>query len=69
MASTINRIVGQNSGIDVDTVVKQSLSKEQEKIDRGDQNQMLYTYEQEQLLEIVNTTRDFMDKYLVHKKR
>ena len=64
MASTINRIVGQNSGIDVDTVVKQSLSKEQEKIDKAYQNQMLYTYEQEQLLEIVNTTRDFMDKYL-----
>lgn len=59
-----NRIVGQNSGIDVDTVVKQSLSTEQTRIDKAYQKQKVYEYEQEQLKEIVNSSTEFYDKYL-----
>lgn len=64
MTSTINRIVGQNSGIDVDTVVKQSLSNEQNKIDKAYQQQKVYEYTQEQLKKVVSDTEDFYDKYL-----
>lgn len=59
-----NRIMGVNSGIDVDTVVKQSLSTEQNKIDKAYQQQKIYEYQQEQLKEIVNQAQDFYDKYL-----
>ena len=62
--TTMNRITGTNSGIDVDTVVKQSLSKEQNKIDKAYQQQMIYTYQQEQLNEIVKSGQDFYGKYL-----
>lgn len=59
-----NRITGTNSGIDVDAVVKQSLSTEQNRIDKAYQNQKVYEYQQEQLREIVDSTSDFYDKYL-----
>ena len=62
--TTMNRITGTNSGIDVDAVVKQSLSKEQNKIDKAYQQQMIYTYQQEQLNEIVKSGQDFYGKYL-----
>ena len=58
------RITGTNSGIDVDSVVKESLLTEQNKIDKAYQQQMVYTYQQEQLKDIVNSADDFYDKYL-----
>ncbi|MGN1270495.1 MAG: flagellar cap protein FliD N-terminal domain-containing protein, partial [Clostridia bacterium] len=62
--TTMNRITGTNSGIDVDTVVKQSLTNEQNKIDKAYQQQMVYTYQQNQLNEIVKSGQDFYSKYL-----
>ena len=59
-----NRITGTNSGIDVDTVVKQSLTTEQNKIDKAYQQQKIYEYQQEQLKSIVSDVQDFYDKYL-----
>ena len=59
-----NRIMGVNSGIDVDTVVKQSLSTEQNKIDKAYQQQKVYEYQQQQLKEIVDDVQKFYDKYL-----
>lgn len=59
-----NRITGTNSGIDVDSVVKQSLSTQQNKIDKAYQQQMVYQYQQEQLKSIVSDVQDFYDKYL-----
>lgn len=59
-----NRITGTNSGIDVDTVVKQSLTTQQNKIDKAYQQQMVYQYQQEQLKSIVSDVQDFYDKYL-----
>lgn len=59
-----NRITGTNSGIDVDAVVKASLSTEQNKIDKAYQQQKIYEYQQEQLREIVDQCTDFYDKYL-----
>lgn len=59
-----NRITGTNSGIDVDTVVKQSLTNEQSKIDKAYQQQKVYEYQQAQLKEIVNDVSKFYDKYL-----
>ncbi|MFQ9617400.1 MAG: flagellar filament capping protein FliD, partial [Clostridium butyricum] len=57
-------ITGTNSGIDVDTVVKQSLSTQQNKIDKAYQQQKVYEYQQTQLKEIVQQAQDFYDKYL-----
>lgn len=59
-----NRITGANSGIDVDAVVKQSLSTEQNKIDKAYQQQKVYEYQQQQLKEIVDDVQKFYDKYL-----
>lgn len=59
-----NRITGTNSGIDVDSVVKESLSNEQNKIDKAYQQQKVYEYQQEQLKEIVSSSQEFYDKYL-----
>ncbi|WP_294394652.1 flagellar filament capping protein FliD [uncultured Clostridium sp.] len=59
-----NRITGTNSGIDVDAVVKASLTTEQNKIDKAYQQQKIYEYQQEQLKEIVKECTSFYDKYL-----
>ncbi|VYT90066.1 flagellar filament capping protein FliD [Clostridium butyricum] len=59
-----NRITGTNSGIDVDSVVKQSLSTQQNKIDKAYQQQKVYEYQQAQLKAIVQKAQDFYDKYL-----
>lgn len=59
-----NRVTGTNSGIDVEAVVKASLTTEQNKIDKAYQQQKIYEYQQEQLKEIVNQCTDFYDKYL-----
>lgn len=59
-----NRITGTNSGIDVDSVVKQSLTTQQNKIDKAYQQQMVYQYQQEQLKSIISDVQDFYDKYL-----
>lgn len=62
--STINRITGTNSGIDVDSVVKASLTREQNKIDKAYKQQKIYEYQQEQLKKIMSDCSDFYDKYL-----
>lgn len=59
-----NRITGTNSGIDVDSVVKQSLTTQQNKIDKAYQQQMVYQYQQEQLKSIISDVQNFYDKYL-----
>lgn len=59
-----NRITGTNSGIDVEAVVKASLTTEQNKVDKAYQQQVVYEYQQEQLKKIVDDCTDFYDKYL-----
>lgn len=59
-----NRILGSNSGIDVEEVVKASLTTEQNKIDKAYQQQKVYEYQQQQLKEIVKEVQGFYDKYL-----
>lgn len=59
-----NRITGTNSGIDVDEVVKASLSTEQNRIDKAYQEQKVVEYQQAQLKEIVDSAASFYDKYL-----
>lgn len=59
-----NRITGTNSGIDVDAVVKSSLTTEQNKIDKAKQQEEIYAMQQDQLRSIVNDCNAFYDKYL-----
>lgn len=62
-SSTIQRITGTNSGLDVDALVKASLSSDQSKIDKENQNQTLLEYQQQQYQQIMKDASDFYDKY------
>lgn len=62
--SSIQRITGTNSGLDVDTLVKNSLKPYQNKIDKETQNKKVLEYQQEQYKKIMSDSSDFYDKYL-----
>lgn len=61
--SSIQRITGMNSGLDVDALVKASMTAYQNKIDRETQNQKILEYQQEQYKKIMKDSSDFYDKY------
>lgn len=61
--STIQRITGTNSGLDVDALVKASMTTYQNKIDKETQNQKILEYQQEQYKQIMSDASDFYDKY------
>lgn len=60
----IQRITGTNSGLDVDTLVKNSLKPYQTKIDKEVQNKKVLEYQQEQYKQIMSDASGFYDKYL-----
>lgn len=61
--SSIQRITGTNSGLDVDALVKASMTTYQNRIDKETQNQKILEYQQEQYKEIMSDASDFYDKY------
>lgn len=61
--STIQRITGTNSGLDVDTLVKTAMQPYKTKIDREVQNQKVLQYQQEQYKQIMSDASGFYDKY------
>jgi flagellar hook-associated protein 2 len=61
--STIQRITGTNSGLDVDTLVKTAMTPYQTKIDKEVQNQKVLQYQQEQYKQIISDSSNFYDKY------
>ncbi|MVX62356.1 flagellar filament capping protein FliD [Clostridium chromiireducens] len=61
--STIQRITGSNSGLDVDALVKASMTTYQNKIDKETQNKKILEYQQEQYKKIISDASDFYDKY------
>lgn len=61
--STIQRITGTNSGLDVDALVKSAMQGYQTKIDKEVQNKKVMEYQQEQYKKIMSDASDFYDKY------
>jgi flagellar hook-associated protein 2 len=61
--STIQRVTGTNSGLDVDTLVKTAMTPYQTKVDKEVQNQKVLEYQQEQYKQIISDSSDFYDKY------
>lgn len=61
--STIQRITGMNSGLDVDSLVKAAMQPYQTKIDKEFQNQKVLEYQQEQYKKIISDATSFYDKY------
>ncbi len=57
------RITGYNSGLDVDALVKASMTTYQNKIDKETQNKKILEYQQEQYKQIISDASDFYDKY------
>jgi len=62
--STIQRITGTNSGLDVDALVKAAMKPYQTKIDKEVQNKKVMEYQQAQYKQIMSDSSDFYDKYL-----
>ncbi|MFL0165430.1 flagellar filament capping protein FliD [Candidatus Clostridium helianthi] len=62
--STIQRITGTNSGLDVDTLVKSAMQGYKTRIDKEVQNKKVMEYQQEQYKKIMSDASDFYDKYL-----
>lgn len=61
--STIQRVTGTNSGLDVDALVKASMTTYQSKIDKETQNKKVLEYQQEQYKQIMSDSSSFYDKY------
>lgn len=61
--STIQRITGMNSGLDVDALVKASMTPYQTKIDKEVQNRKILEYQQQQYQQIMSDAAAFHDKY------
>ena len=57
------RITGINSGLDVDALVKASMTTYQSKIDKEAQNKKVLEYQQEQYKKIISDAANFYDKY------
>ncbi|MCE5220771.1 MAG: flagellar filament capping protein FliD [Clostridium sp.] len=61
--STIQRITGTNSGLDVDALVKSAMTTYTTKVDKETQNKKVLEYQQEQYKKIMSDASDFYDKY------
>lgn len=59
----IQRITGTNSGLDVDALVKASMTRYQNKVDKETQNKKVLEYQQEQYKQIMSDASGFYDKY------
>lgn len=59
----IQRITGTNSGLDVDALVKASMTTYQSKIDKETQNKKVLEYQQGQYKQIMSDATTFYDKY------
>lgn len=58
------RIPGLASGMDIDSMVKDMLVKENEKIDKAKQEQQVTKWKQEMYKDIIKDTKNLFDKYL-----
>ncbi|WP_236896241.1 flagellar filament capping protein FliD [Clostridium beijerinckii] len=61
--STIQRVTGTNSGLDVDALVKSAMQSYQSQIDKETQNEKVLEYQQQQYKQIMSDASDFYDKY------
>lgn len=61
--SSIQRITGTNSGLDVDALVTAAMKTYKTKVDKEVQNQKVLEYQQEQYKQIMSDATDFYDKY------
>ena len=59
----MTRITGLATGLDVDSVVKETMQAYQTKIDTVDQQKMVLELQQEMYREVIKDCRDFYDKY------
>ena len=59
----MTRLTGINSGLDVDALVKASMTTYQSKIDKEAQNKKVLEYQQEQYKKIISDAANFYDKY------
>ena len=57
------RLVGLNTGLDVDSIVKKLMTTEQSKIDSVDQQQQLLQWKQEAYQDIISSVKDFQSTY------
>lgn len=62
--STSNRVTGLMSGLDVDGLVKASLSGQQAKIDKAAQNKTKLQWKQEAYRSVISKLNDFQSNYL-----
>ncbi len=61
--STIQRVTGTNSGLDVDSLVKTAMQPYKTKVDKEVQNEKVMEYQQDQYKKIMSDASDFYDKY------
>ena len=59
----MTRITGLATGLDVDSVVQETMQAYQTKIDTVDQQKKLVELQQEMYREVITECRDFYDKY------
>ena len=59
----MTRITGLATGLDVDSVVQETMQAYQTKIDTVDQQKMVLELQQEMYREVITECRDFYDKY------
>ena len=59
----MTRITGLATGLDVDSVVQETMQAYQTKIDTVDQQKMVLELQQEMYREVIKDCRDFYDKY------
>ena len=59
----MTRITGLATGLDVDSIVQETMQAYQTKIDAVDQQKMLLELQQEMYREVITECRDFYDKY------
>lgn len=62
--STVQRITGYNSGLDVDSIVTKTMKPYKTKVDTEVQKKKALEYQQEQYQQIMSDASDFYDKYL-----
>lgn len=61
--SSVTRITGYNSGLDVESIVTSTMKPYKARIDKEVQNKKVLEYQQEQYQKIMSDASDFYDKY------
>ena len=62
-SSYYNRVTGMVSGLDTDAIVKASMSGQQTKIDKADQQKQTYQWQQDLYRDSIKGLKDFYSKY------